>query len=154
MMLFAITFLATAVIIGPAAADWRYAKWGMTVEQLIRASGGEAKPLGAATNEVCAFNDQTPVAIAKNVKIDEFTFNVVFCIGGQVTLTSVALESTANNYNSVRAALLAKYGRPVSDERGDIVVTVWNDVKSGNLVRLIRVLDNARIEYRRISRGL
>lgn len=32
----------------PAAADWQYAKWGMTVDQLVAASKGQMKKCGAA----------------------------------------------------------------------------------------------------------
>lgn len=140
----------------PASADWQYAKWGMTAAEVIAASNGEARRLPAGKEIVCAFNDQKPIAYIPAKKIDQWTFEVVFCAAGGGKLSSVALEPkpAEDTYNSLRASLLGRYGRPIQDGQGDIAVTAWNDTKGGNLVRLARVISLGRIEYRAIAKGL
>lgn len=137
-----------------AHADWQYAKWGMSSQQLIAASKGEAKP--PASNQGCAFKDVQPMAAIASKRIGEWSFEVVFC-GSGGRLKSVALEPkpAGGSYHTLRAALLAKYGQPISDDmRSSFGLTAWLDAKGGNLIRLIRVSDLGRIEYRAVPSGL
>lgn len=39
-----------SLVASPAAADWKYAKWGMTQPQVIAASGGAARPVSNASD--------------------------------------------------------------------------------------------------------
>jgi hypothetical protein len=152
-----LVIFALAISGGKARADWQYVKWGMTAEQVVAASKGEAKlNSGDGRNIVCAFTDQNPVAYIARKKIDSMEFDVVICAGGDRRVSSVVLspKPSDNTFNPLRAALLGRYGQPIEEKRGDIGTVTWRDTKGGNLVRLIRVIDTARIEYRKATSGL
>lgn len=149
-------YLGIALLVASAtsaAADWQYAKWGMTAAQIIAASKGEAHPY---SGEGCAFTDQTAIARVPEKRIDKWVFEITFCTDGGGRLSSVALspKPPENTYINLRASLLARYGRPIQDGSGDIFVVAWRDAKGGNLVRLSNLIGNGQIEYRAAPRGL
>jgi len=139
------------LMVSPASADWQYTKWGMTQDQVIAASKGEARKVNPGPNFVC--NDkQIPFAAIQKKVIGDFSFDVIFCSkmqGGP--LTSVRLDSNDNvNVYSLKRALLAQFGRPALD-RGD--TTIWNDQKSGNTISLFITLGTSILEYRSNKSG-
>jgi hypothetical protein len=146
------------LFVSGAHADWNYVKWGMTAEQAISASKGEARASGGDGGKkiVCIFDDQKPLAFIPEKKIGAFTFDVIICGDARRRVTSVALRPVPDqgNYNALRAELLGRYGKPIQDGGGDMAITVWRDTKSQNLVRLSRVINGGSIEYRAIASGL
>lgn len=143
-------------LFGPAAqADWQYVKWGMTISQLVTASNGDLSPTAGDGGKriMCIFSDQKELAWAPDRKIGPYTFDVIVCGNGGAA-TSVSLRGKSGNYNPLRTELLAKYGKPIQDEPGDMAITTWRDEKGKNLVRLRRVLDGGSIEYRSLSGNL
>lgn len=141
---------------GPASADWQYVRWGMTPAQAIAASKGEARPSSATGNEVCAFKDQRSVAYVPAKIIDSHTYDVNICAGADGRVSSVVLspKPIGGSYNRLRAALLGRYGQPIEDGHGDYATVTWRDAKGGNLVRLLRFVSSARLEYRKAGSGL
>lgn len=147
---------AAALVASETRADWQYVRWGMTPAQAIAASKGEARPSSATGNEVCAFKDQRSVAYIPAKVIDSHTYDVNICVGTDGRVSSVVLspKPIGGSYNRLRAALLGRYGQPIEDGRGDYATVTWRDAKGGNLVRLLRFVDSARLEYRKAGSGL
>jgi len=139
--------------IGPAAADWNYVKWGMTPSQAIGASKGEASATKAdGKNIACAFTDQTVVARVPTKKIGNSNYEVTICASAGVVSSVVLRPQPADgSFNILRTALLGRYGKPIEEGRGDISTIRWRDEKGRNLVRLVRVIDTASIEYRSLG---
>lgn len=136
-----------------AKADWQYVRWGMTTAQVVAASKGELQPSSGDGGKriMCIFNDQQEMAFAPGKKVGTFTFDLIVC-GKSGKVASVSLRgSPQGTYNGLRSELLAKYGRPIEDGRGDMAITSWQDTKSRNLVRLNRFMEGGSIEYRAIS---
>lgn len=152
----ALTVSILALLMTPASADWQYAKWGMTAQQVLAASKGEARSIPSGSRIVCASTDQRPIGYVPSKRIDTWTFEVVFCSGDNGRLSSVALEPkpSDNSFLPLKTALQSRYGRPIQESTSDIGWTVWRDERGGNLVRLSRVISSGRIEYRAIAKGL
>jgi hypothetical protein len=132
-----------------AQADWQYTKWGMTKDQVIAASKGEARSLRPGDDFVCAYTGQNVMAIVPAKQIAGERFNVSFCTTGNGRLTNVALRSSAANFATMKRALISQYGAPLSDSRSG---TIWNDKKTGNTITLADVAGVAvSIEYKPIG---
>jgi len=102
--------LATAglwLIASDAHANWQYTRWGMSPEEFVRASSGQARlvadVLGKSRNGLSTYQSGTQ------------TFDVSGCFDGKRSLQMVALsiKSPASGIGAdVRGALITKYGRP------------------------------------------
>jgi hypothetical protein len=138
-----------------ALADWNYVQWGMKPSQAIAASGGEAVAAKAdGKNIACAFTDQTVVARVPTKKIGSSNYEVTICAaGGGISSVVLRPQPADGSFNTLRTTLLGRYGKPIEEGRGDISVTTWRDEKGKNLVRLVRVIDTASIEYRSLGSG-
>lgn len=152
-------FAAAAVLsatAAPATADWQYVKWGMSTDQAIQASKGEAKATSGGGEVVCAFTDQKPVAYVPRKEIGSIPMIVVICAGQNGKVNSVTLRpiTASASYNPLRTALTGTYGTPTLQEgRGDSTTTTWRDEKGKNLIRLNKVIDMGAVEYRAIPTG-
>jgi len=73
-MRFVLLIVTAALLPVPAGADWQYAKWGMSADQIVAASKGEAM-LGNAPDWGCAFKGNH----VPSKTVAGFDFVVVFC---------------------------------------------------------------------------
>ena len=137
----------------PATADWQYVKWGATPAQAIAALKGEARAATAdGKNIACAFTDQIVVARVPTKKIGDANYEVTICAsGGKVSSVVLRPQPSSGTFNTLKAALLGRYGSPIQEGRGDISTTTWRDEKGKNLVRLVRVIDTGAVEYRTLG---
>jgi hypothetical protein len=128
----------------PARADWEYARWGMSVAEVIAASRGRA----AKTTPL----EQGPSLISTGYFLARAQyaapgsrFDVKFYFkGGKLSAVALCSEA-APVVRTLRQELLREFGEPriksskhygmgVADE------TIWSDVKRGNTV-LLRIVD-------------
>ena len=135
----------------PAIADWQYTKWGMSQEQAISASKGEARRVRSGDDVQCNHGDK-PFGIIERKKIGNFDFKVSF--GADKTtgkLTSVRLDYQGNVF-MLQRALLGQYGKPLRQDRQEML---WRDDKAGNLFLLYTIMETAAImDYRSSQTGL
>lgn len=99
---------------------WQYTKWGMTVDQIIKASDGMARPINSEEQKDCSNPYYYKCIALASYNVGDFEFIVHFRskLNG-TTLNSVNLELVNNEkYESLKSELEAKYGigAPGSDE--------------------------------------
>ncbi len=135
----------------PLLADWYYLKWGMTKQQAIAASKGEARATESGYEVSCLFVGQKPFAFIPKKAIGEFFFKATFCTSEKGDkLTSVALSGfDKTNVYAVKRALVSQYGKPTETSG----MSIWNDAKNGNTITYAPLSDIvARIEYKKYGR--
>lgn len=130
---------------GAAGADWQYAKFGMTVDQVIAASDGKARL------EPYPGHDQKPggVLSAKSLARAEYSFNgldfdVYFAFDvatGGLSLVDLDLKKGGPRYcDDVLRELQAIYGPPETGRSSSIVHQYnWRSDSTGNHVSLLAV---------------
>jgi hypothetical protein len=114
----------------PAAADWQYTKWGMSVDQVQKASKGILQRCSGAS--VCTERSVTNSAaqLYGGYTTGQFNFSAYPMFNRQTSrLDAVTLElSDPTMAGALGAALRAKYGEPVNASRGSIMSTsTWRD---------------------------
>lgn len=146
---FALAILTTTVWADESLAGWKYLQWGMTPQEAITASKGEARFIRAGDDIVCVFNSQKPFAIIPKEKVGDFWFKVALCSDSTKRLSSVGLDGIDSpNVYAVKRALLARYGKPISDANNTII---WIDKKAGNTITYATISDIiVKIEYKKL----
>jgi hypothetical protein len=120
-----------------AYADWQYTKWGMSPEEVVAASNGNAHlvPDAEAKKELGDPRSYL-VTLAREMRsIDGEKFSVSFNFGKHSKrLQSVSLDAADVSRCSIyRAALFHKYGTPALSEYNATLI-IWRDLPSGNAV--------------------
>ena len=105
----------------PVSAEWEFTKWGMSPEQVIQASKGQAHPPGT--------KDIPSVLLTQDWESGRFLFVVSYFFEkgatGQV-LTRIKLELKNTELKSeVLADLKRKYGPPRGELKGHISGPYW-----------------------------
>jgi hypothetical protein len=116
----------------PATAEWRAARWGMTVDEVLKAFPGEARKLDAPI----ALADGN--VVAAGIERDElagvaFRVRFVFHPKGGLALVSLRTDekdpATPARYEAVQRALAERLGRPAErDVDGNFIdmrQTTW-----------------------------
>ena len=120
--------LCLIVTISPANADWAYTKWGMTADQVAKASGGSVKLLTGAEQQTVATNMRHEAegtysdgGVPLRVK---FTFDPTNGNGLNCVFYAVADTKDAT---ALKNLMLKRYGQP-SQEGGLFGMTnlTWN----------------------------
>lgn len=96
-------FLTAALVLlaAPASAHWQFAKWGMTPDQVIKASGGKA-----------AWKDEKGVQVLSlDYPSGQFDLQVSFGFDATNHLNDVSIGSSTNVYGIINE-LKGKYGTP------------------------------------------
>jgi hypothetical protein len=113
--------LITALAVGlaailhacPAAADWQYTKWGMTPEEVVKASGGLVRevpnPAKAGSELLAVWGRHTAGDL-------EFTVSFGFLDGKLNSVLLVFQKREMQNCEDVASALEVKYGPPDINE--------------------------------------
>jgi hypothetical protein len=133
LVLLALCFASTA------HADWQYTKWGMTVDEVVAASGGKAVP-----NTDNVFNMDDPnlaTKLSTPYAVDTVEFAAHFLFDPQGKLGLVHLRPIdAQNCFRLKSELANKYGRPSNiTDLGVVRNTYWRDTESSNLVQFVEV---------------
>src|SRR5262245_51696317 len=99
----------------PVSADWEFTKWGMSPEQVVQASNGQAHPHKEVDTEV-----EEPL-LGQNWQSGPFLFSVwyFFSDGGKsLNQIQLKLKNTRLTYE-VLTDLKAKYGTPKRETKED-----------------------------------
>ena len=134
------TSLIVAGMAAPAAADWRYTRWGMSPEQVVAASNG-AVQLGPPPQGK-TYDNLTGRALGKH-EADGATFLAFFHFDAANGLAKVALERSGGTAcAALQGALVAQFGAPAKSTRNNFAtIEEWRDTARGNLVRYILIGD-------------
>lgn len=136
-------FALAAAWASPAAANWQYTTWEMSPEQVIAASGGQARAASAGGDLTVG---STKGAEGTFTAADRI-FNVRFYFAEQ-KLRKVTLSlhgvGTCNQTNQDMQAI---YGAPIEVQGGMVATAVWLDRVHGNRVKMIQTLDYCQIDY-------
>jgi hypothetical protein len=135
-------FLIWSVI--PVSADWEFTKWGMSPEQVVQASKGQAHP---------AQDDISSILLTQDWQSGRFLFVVSYVFENTAGRQGLSLVKLQLKNTEVRDKLLSdlkrKYGRPVHEEKGHINLVAWK--KSGDSIHYLTDLESDTILYERIT---
>jgi hypothetical protein len=111
----------------PAAADWQYTKWGMTLAQVQAASKGKLQPCDTR----CADHSTpgTTVRLRGEYQAGEFTFSAWAAFDSQGRLNGVRLNLLdSSQITPLVGSVRAKYGEPESSSPESILsISTWRD---------------------------
>jgi hypothetical protein len=113
-----LAIFASGTLSNAASADWQYTKWGMSIEQAARASGGQLRPPTAQERSDKTANGVQPGLVGT---YRSATFNFICTLYfptpasglGKVTLTAVNYQQARSIIESLRGL----YGEPVEMDR-------------------------------------
>lgn len=139
----------------PAAADWEFTRWGMTVEQVQAASGNTLDTIPEYRRPGMRIGATLPI-LEGVFKAGAFRFYVNYHFDAQGMLELVDLQP--DNYTigrEIESALLARYGRPIVDKSGGSCAACyeWQDLERGNVVNFYRTpsINSIRLRYTRLD---
>ena len=116
-----------------ARAHWQYTRWGMTPEEVTKASEGAAGPLTEADRP---YRFATASSITQELSADytsgDLRFRAIFGFeGGKLSLVTLHLLNDGGDGPKLRMALEGKYGSPFSDSASRYMRHVkWQDDKN------------------------
>ena len=121
---FAAALMAAAT--GRASADWEYARWGMTAEQVVAASGGKARPMPPA-RRYRSDEDRYEITVESSVAgPPRLSVGFQFDLPGG-GLRCVLINATGDDADALRSQLLQRYGKPVEDSAfGSVRTLRWS----------------------------
>lgn len=143
-----VAFLLTS---SPALAWWDFAKWGMTVDQLAKASGGRLESCGnGCPPTLIGFKPTHRLA----TDVVGFPGQAMFAFdaSGRLNWTVLRVQSEAA-FNPIERALMGVYGAPVDRSRSSVREVIWRDAAKKSTVRLLDI-GVSYIEYKPVAGGL
>lgn len=123
-------FLVIAFV-QPAVADWQYLRWGMTVDQALKASKGRLK----SCDRQCYKQDfgENEARLSGDYSAGSFQFTVHALFNRETSKLSAVtlnLQDTEKGYALVKE-LRSKYGETVRPVKpGLLEAYVWRDAKN------------------------
>ena len=132
---------AVALMIGPAMAlaNWEFTRWGMTVNEVERASHYSAIRTGQGYG--CMLQINGPYTFLG------VRFSLVkFCFDDETLLESVDLLAGVNAYSAIEKALRRAYGPPQIPRGVDQLSSSWTDPKRGDRIDL-SLAENTVVTY-------
>jgi hypothetical protein len=132
---------AVALMIGPAMAlaNWEFTRWGMTVNEVERASRYSAIKNGQGYGCMLEIHDPTTFLGVR--------FSLVkFCFDDETLLESVDLLAGVNAYGAIEKALRRAYGAPQIPRGVDQLSSSWTDKERGNRIDL-SLAENTVVTY-------
>src|SRR3954447_11751756 len=132
---------AVALMIGPAMAlaNWEFTRWGMTVNEVERASRYSAIKNGQGYGCMLEIHDPTTFLGVR--------FSLVkFCFDDATLLESVDLLAGANAYSAIEKARRRAYGPPQIPRGVDQLSSSWTDKERGDRIDLSRA-DKTIVTY-------
>jgi hypothetical protein len=98
----------------PASADWEYTRWGMTAEQVISASGGQAHAMPASRRYRDGGGQFEITVEASDPGPPRMTIGFQFGLPGG-DLQCVLINAMGGDADGLLAQFLRRYGAPDSD---------------------------------------
>lgn len=138
--------LSSPAVTSSARADWQYTRWGMSPEEVIKASNGSARPTSTAEQAERKRGNREAMASAE-YRAGEVPFRADFLFaGGKLVMVALHLLDHQRR-NEVLNALSSRYGAPVNNYVGNNTAKQgWQASSEGNYVEAydlysIRALD-------------
>jgi hypothetical protein len=132
---------AVALLIehGMALANWEFTRWGMTVNEVERASRYSAIKNGQGYG--CMLEIHDPYTF-RGVR-----FSVVkFCFDDETLLESVDLLASVAAYGAIEKSLRRAYGPPQIPRGVDQLSSSWTDTERGDRIDL-SLAENTVVTY-------
>jgi hypothetical protein len=108
----------------PAQANWQWTHWGMTPQQVVKASHGKAAQ--ATDVERQGVRTASDVALlAMPYRSGTFTFAAYFLFDQEQHLSRVVLIHMGDSAAEIAASLMAKYGKPSDADNSDFGEYTW-----------------------------
>lgn len=133
---FAVALLATMTGAHPAAAWWRFAEWGLSEDQLVAASRGQAVPCRA---DVAACSSALAGGAAPRLVIEKVDMvglhgatSFVFDAKGTLVQTIVVFPNV--DFTQASGMLHGIHGQPTEDRPGAAAARVWRDEKRHSII--------------------
>ena len=128
-------YFAASLVVGlspPALADWQYTKWGMTVEEVIVASGGVARIFTDPKQDT----DTEQLRAIAPYRAGDLVFEAGFNFSRKSDrLRSVRLKLIEGDGLRLSAALENRYGKPMSEGTTSVTrYARWLDKENNNAV--------------------
>ena len=139
--LFAVAILAVVAGANPAFAWWRYAQWGMSEEQVVSASGGQAVPCRPDV-PVCssALAGAVPRLVVEAVDMLGLHGSAAFVFDAKGELIRTVVLFPTVDFAQSSGLMQGIQGQPAQDSLGDRpgekVARVWRDEKRGSIVTI------------------
>jgi hypothetical protein len=104
-----------------AVADWQYTRWGMTVDEVVKASKGQLKPCDA---QLCSGRElrgaKDEVRLIGNYASGQYSFKAYFYFDSKkLSIVTLDLNNPTLGW-SLGADLRARYGEPSRQSRDSI----------------------------------
>ena len=132
---------AVALMIGPgmALANWEFTRWGMTVNEVERASHYSAIRTGQGYG--CMLQINGPYTFLG------VRFSLVkFCFDDETLLESVDLLASVTAYGAIERSLRRAYGPPQIPRGVDQLSSSWTDTERGDRIDL-SLAENTVVTY-------
>src|SRR3954447_17303568 len=124
---------------GIALANWEFTRWGMTVNEVERASRYSTTKNGQGSG--CMLEIHGPTTFLG------IRFSLVkFCFDDETLLESVDLLASVNAYSTVERTLRRAYGSPQHPRGADQLRSSWTDPERGDRIDLSRA-ENTVVTY-------
>ncbi|WP_158046789.1 hypothetical protein [Skermanella pratensis] len=136
-----------ALVFGPATslAHWEFTRWGMTVDEVQRASRYDAILNGQGFG--CLLEMPGPVQF-QGSRFDK----VLFCFDDDTLLRGVELVADATAYAGIEKTLQRAYGPPMLRRSLDMPERYWSHPESGDMI-LLSQDGKAVVTYREAPEG-
>jgi hypothetical protein len=113
-------YLTLAVFATSSAyADWQYTRWGMTPEEVIEASQGEAGP---SSNPRCMNEGKEPT-LAAPFQTGEFVFEAIFCFKNNLLDWIVLVLADESKSSRLFSSMEGVYGKSSGSNHPFLVMT-------------------------------
>ena len=132
--------------------NWSFVRWGMSPEELVKASGGKVVPLadpGSYGPNVLDADKSAQITHTANQLFGRFYSKVEYGFSTTHKLAYAIVTPVEHSLcRNLESVLIAKYGTPEKSNLpdDDFLVLAWQDQTHGNLVRFFRYPCSVRYE--------
>lgn len=150
-------FVSMLSISSNAYADWKQAKWGMTVAQ-VRAKIPNAENVADdeyTQHQYNLFNGDKTLLVEKNYKVADMTYDVRYIFDDDNKLKAINMVGDQYNYIRTFNLLSGKYGSPASynGDGGNFSHATWQ-VPDKHMVIKLNELMTTNIRYEPVTDAL
>ena len=101
----------------PAQAEWEYTRWGMSVDEVVKASEGKAVPVNV-NERVLLKNDAQQTLLKTQWSRGEYSFDVFFKFDLKNSKLSELLFKSTGNNEDLGIAMIEEFGLPSRAQGG------------------------------------
>lgn len=140
-----------------AHADWKQAKWGMSVNQ-VKAKVPDAHEVSTDPNVQYSYNvvgSERVLLTEDNYKVQDMDYSVRYIFDENNKLKAIVMRGGEYNYIRTFNLLSGKYGKPASSSGngGDMSSATWNVPQKHLMIKLDELMGTS-IRYEPITDAL